>query len=603
MSRRRAGKKIKNDLIFLGARFLFWLGRAVPLSAGMAFGRFAGRAAWRVVRGDRRRALAHLSIAFPGSDPAWRDAVGRRSFENLGQSLFELFHLDEILSPAGKYAGYVEVEGDEYIRETLARGQGAIAVTGHIGNWELFAAALAAHGIALRPVVRRLYDERIDTLLNDHRRKYGYSTFFRDDDDVGQGILDVLRQNLVPTILIDQDTRVRGAWVPFLGVPAHTPTGAAFLALHHGIDIHTGTIHRRPDGGHTIVLSPPFSRPDTGDVAADVTALTAALSDRLSDAIRAHPDEWVWMHRRWKKRPPGEPAWLNPERRAHVPGRRERFGHAIASALAARGLFGAGTAARIARLARLATPRRRAAVRRNLVELMGHRLGRFEVTGIEREVFASAGRTLGELVEAAYASEAELARRVAFRGAGPIVDALQKERGATLYVARWGAWPLAIAALSRTGVPVEMADEFDGAPRAAWIRRLLEKHGVAFATPSSNGESAGAAAPSAATDNRFARRTAHVRFLDEAIAGVVRGGDAEPDSPDPQSSILDLHRTDTPRFLLVAERARHGHVEVGVEPIDDGGHAFARAVSRWRRIVREKPGAWEGWLAFERRLP
>jgi len=315
--KRRRFRAVRNALFYplvLGAAAAL---KCVPLEAGLRIGAALGGAAWFLLPRTRRRMRAHLRLAFPRQAPGWRDAVARRALMNLGKSFFELLHLREILRGVkgkGRFVGYIQWEGRERFEAVLARGRGGLMATGHIGNWELMAAATAAAGFPAHAVVRRLFDPRIDRLVNDFRAAHGYMPIKRDGVAGAREIFRVLRHNGFVGLLMDQDTKVRGEWVPFFGVLAHTPVGPAVLAYQAKLDANIATIHRRPEGGHIITVSPPIPRPETGDKDGDIRAYTAVLTRALEDRIRSHPDEWVWMHRRWKKRPPGEAKEENPQR-------------------------------------------------------------------------------------------------------------------------------------------------------------------------------------------------------------------------------------------------------------------------------------------------
>ncbi|MCZ7582179.1 MAG: hypothetical protein M5R36_01950 [Deltaproteobacteria bacterium] len=246
----RLGKKLKNDLIFLAAKGLFFLAAKIPLSVGLRLGSAIGRAAFFVLRPDRTKVLRHLKIAFPDSDLAWRKQTGADSFRYLGRSFFELFHFDEILTNEGAYHNYVVMEGEENLKKAAVSGGGGLVVTGHIGNWELMAAWAGHRGYILHPVIRKLYDERIDHLLNDHRRRYKYPPIARGGGPEGfEEIVSVLQRGEFLGILMDQDTKVRGTFAPFLGPLAHTPTGPAYLAYALDTDAMVAYTHRRRDGG------------------------------------------------------------------------------------------------------------------------------------------------------------------------------------------------------------------------------------------------------------------------------------------------------------------------------------------------------------------
>ena len=311
----RTLKKIRNGLIYWLVRLLVLLGSAIPLQWGLCLGAAFGRVAFVLGRSMRRRMLVHLRVAFPEKDEAWRVDVARRTLMNLGRGFFELLHFSEILDGVdgkGRWVGYLQVEDVEHMADQIAGGRGGLFVTGHCGNWELMAAYTVRLGFPVSTVVRDLYDPRLAGFLNRHRERFGYHPILREDKALARAILRVFRNNEFMGLLMDQDTKVRGAFVPFFGHLAHTPTGPAQIAYQANMDALTAFIHRRPEGGHKLVVGPPVSRPQTGDLQADIREYTAILTKAIEENIRRHPDEWVWMHRRWEKRPEDEPPEENP---------------------------------------------------------------------------------------------------------------------------------------------------------------------------------------------------------------------------------------------------------------------------------------------------
>jgi len=316
-SRRRKDllKKVRNDICYLGVRLVTAFAPRVPLEWGLRIGAAIGGLAFGLARPARRKVLAHLRVAFPEKDESWRTDVGRRSFANLGRSFFELFHFDEILAGVegrGKYVGYLRVKGQERLVRQAALDRGVIFITGHCGNWELVAAYVARMGYKVNTIVRDLFDPRIDRLLTERRDRHGYHPIPRDGAHATRETLMVLRRKEVLAFLMDQDAKVRGVFVPFFGHLAYTPSGPAVIARRARMEVLPGFLHRRPEGGHEFVIGHPVPWPQTGDKETDIIEYTAALTKTIEENIRRHPDEWVWMHRRWKRRPEGEPPEARP---------------------------------------------------------------------------------------------------------------------------------------------------------------------------------------------------------------------------------------------------------------------------------------------------
>ncbi len=270
---------------------------ALPMPAALAVGRGLGTAAHALLATPRRLAVAHMGLAFPELDLATRRRLVRATFRHAGQAFAELSLFETIL----RRPDYVRLEGVEALDTALARGRGAIAVTGHVGNWELLAAWAAAIGYPITVVVRRVNDLRFHSLIVRFRAAAGVEVLVRDDPRFVAAVGDALRRNRVVAMLIDQDTRGAGVFVPFFGRPAHTPPGAALLALRARVPVVTTFIERRPEGGHLVRVSPvPAELPRGRE---GVRELTARLTAAIEAQIRRSPAEWVWWHERWRKQP------------------------------------------------------------------------------------------------------------------------------------------------------------------------------------------------------------------------------------------------------------------------------------------------------------
>ncbi len=270
---------------------------ALPMPAALAVGRGLGTAAHALLATPRRLAVAHMGLAFPELDLATRRRLVRATFRHAGQAFAELSLFETIL----RRPDYIRLEGVEALDTALARGRGAIAVTGHVGNWELLAAWAAAIGYPITVVVRRVNDLRFHSLIVRFRAAAGVEVLVRDDPRFVAAVGDALRRNRVVAMLIDQDTRGAGVFVPFFGRPAHTPPGAALLALRARVPVVTVFIERRPEGGHLVRVSPvPAELPRGRE---GVRELTARLTAAIEAQIRRSPAEWVWWHERWRKQP------------------------------------------------------------------------------------------------------------------------------------------------------------------------------------------------------------------------------------------------------------------------------------------------------------
>ena len=295
---RRALRQVRDTLLAVVVLAVTALLRLAPLRGALALsGGLTGAIApllgklWRL-------ADAHLALAFPETPPEARRAIAREAFANVGRSFAEIA---KFASLRGELERYVSIDGLEHLQGALAQGKGVLAVTGHIGNWELLAAYCAGIGLPVDVIGRRPDNALLSRLLVTTRARGGVTTILRDTPQAGRAILKTLRANRILALLIDQDTRGPRVFVPFFGRLAGTPSGVATLALRTGAPVVALFISRRPEGGHVIRVLPPFAPADPARD--DAESLTAAYTKVIEAHVREHPEEWVWWHRRWRRRP------------------------------------------------------------------------------------------------------------------------------------------------------------------------------------------------------------------------------------------------------------------------------------------------------------
>jgi KDO2-lipid IV(A) lauroyltransferase len=202
----------------------------------------------------------------------------------------------------------VILEGHENFLEGQKRGKGVLYLTGHIGAWELSSFAHAVYGYPLHYMARPLDNERLDALVNQYRCSSGNKPIFKNES--ARVMLKILRDSGTIGILADQNTMPEeGVFVDFFGKSACTTTGIARVALHTGAAVVPGfaywdeTIQK-----YRLRFEPPVDLSRTGDTEQDVLENTQRFTKVIEQIIRKHPDQWVWIHARWKTRPKGEPA-------------------------------------------------------------------------------------------------------------------------------------------------------------------------------------------------------------------------------------------------------------------------------------------------------
>lgn len=268
--------------------------RIVPRRIRGWIGASLGQAVYLI--GIRRSVVCeNLRAAFPGIPEAGvrKTAAGvYRHFGTLATSLVELPRLDE-----SALNSWIFTENGDVLDEALAEGRGCIMVSGHMGNWEIGGCLAAARGIPTTFVVTTQRNKLIEAKFDRYREASGAEIVKR--RVATRGVLSALKRKRLVAILIDQDAHEDGAFVPFFGRLASTPRGPAVLHLRTGAPLVFGYSLRLPGERYRLH----YERIDTTGIT-DADELTALLTQKLETAIRIRPEQWFWMHRRWKTRPP-----------------------------------------------------------------------------------------------------------------------------------------------------------------------------------------------------------------------------------------------------------------------------------------------------------
>ncbi len=311
---------VRHRLEFVGYRLLTGVLALLPERIQQALGSFLGILAGPVLRIRWRDTLRHLRLAFPDRPDAWRRGVARASFAHLGRESVATLRLSRTGPEA--VIERTEVEGLEALEEGLAEGRGALVVTGHLGNWEIGGAALAARGVPVDAVVFRQGNPLFDRALVRARGRLGLRVVVK--QDAAREVLRSLRAGRVTALVADQNIRRRGVFVDFFDLPAATARGPALFAVRSGAPLFLGTAMRLPGGSPRYRVR--LERVETGaerggpgreegsrgpgreavDAEGRVHRITSALMRRLENRIREAPEQYFWQHRRWKTRPAHE---------------------------------------------------------------------------------------------------------------------------------------------------------------------------------------------------------------------------------------------------------------------------------------------------------
>lgn len=253
----------------------------------------------------RKTAEFNLQLAFTEWPLAKRREVKRRMVRNLGWMAAEFARLPQYTQE--NIEQFVILDGHENFLAGQSRGKGVIYLTGHIGAWELSSFAHALYGFPLHYMARPLDNKPLDALVNLYRGLSGNTPIFK--NDAARGVLRILKNAGTVGILADQNTMPQeGVFVDFFGTPACTTTGIARVALHTDAAVVPGYCYWDENiRKYRLRFEPPVELTRSGNAEQDVVDNTQRFAKVIEEIIRQHPEQWVWIHARWKTRPKGEP--------------------------------------------------------------------------------------------------------------------------------------------------------------------------------------------------------------------------------------------------------------------------------------------------------
>ncbi|MDI6739782.1 MAG: lysophospholipid acyltransferase family protein [Candidatus Edwardsbacteria bacterium] len=291
---KKAGYIIQYRLLCL----IGWWANLLPLNAALGFGAALGSFGYFL--GMRKNvALENLRQSFPEKPEIERTGIAEALYRNLGKNLIELLRFKN-RTPSDIRAT-VAFDGEEHFKTVLARGRGAILVSGHFGNWEMYAAAIASAGYPFSVVVYPQHNVWVDGMLNRLRQDKGIEIIYK--RNAAKDVLRALKANRLVTMLSDQDAGSDGVFVEFFGRPASTTRGPALFACKTGVPIITGVIVREPDGKHRGIINPPLYADQSADREQEIKRLTQQFTAILEGFVRQYSDHWYWVHKRWKTKP------------------------------------------------------------------------------------------------------------------------------------------------------------------------------------------------------------------------------------------------------------------------------------------------------------
>ena len=279
---------------------------ALPRSFARTVGAGLGALAFAFTGRLRRTGERNLQIAYPESDLAWRTRTLRQLYRNLGLHLAEFCRMPRYTpESAGSFIRYA---GLEHYLAARDQGRGVLVITGHLGLWELSSFYHSLMGYPMSMVIRRLDNPLVDRLVNGIRCLHGNTVLHK--DDFARGLLGAMRRGDTVGILMDTNmTPPQGVFVDFFGTPACTASGLARVAMRTGAATLPGFLTwREEEKKYVLEFGESLELVRTGNDEQDMVSNTQICTTAIEAWVRRYPEQWLWVHRRWKTRPPGEPS-------------------------------------------------------------------------------------------------------------------------------------------------------------------------------------------------------------------------------------------------------------------------------------------------------
>jgi len=279
--------------------------RLLPRRVARRIGAGIGAIAFRILGRLRSVGRQNLGIAFPAMAAEEKDALLRRLYRNLGWLLAEFCQMPRYTRENTR--SFLRYEGLENYLAAREAGKGVLVLTGHLGAWELSSFYHSLMGYPMTMVIRRLDNPGVDLLVNRIRCLHGNHVV--DKDDFARGLLTAMRRGETVGILMDTNmTPPQGVFVDFFGRAACTASGLARVALKTGAAVLPGfLLWEESEQKYVLHFGKILELQQTGDAEQDILANTALFARVTEEYIRRYPDQWLWVHRRWKTRPEGEP--------------------------------------------------------------------------------------------------------------------------------------------------------------------------------------------------------------------------------------------------------------------------------------------------------
>ncbi len=280
-------------------KFISWLFSLLPLRAALAVGSGLGWFFGSVIRYHRRDAMEALAISLPNTNEAERRGIIRRMYRNLGMNVVETVRLPYVSD--AYLRDNIVWESEQGVRDVLAAGKGLLVLSGHIGNFDILCTIAPRFNYPTTIITKRIKNKGLNDYWMATRARFGLK--FVPAHNSYRLCLTALRKNEIIGFILDQNMiRDEGVFVDFFGRPACTTPGLAFMSAQSGAAVVPVFMIRQPNGRHLVktlppIPPPPDRKPET------IQDYTQRYTKVIEDVVREYPDQWIWIHRRWRTRP------------------------------------------------------------------------------------------------------------------------------------------------------------------------------------------------------------------------------------------------------------------------------------------------------------
>ena len=284
-------------MIYYVMKFFSWIACRFSMDSCNSLGRFLGRLTWKAVPKKRKQLAKDNIMRCLGVDEAEAERIAKASWVQFGPMLMEVLRYPKLIEN-GTMQQYVTIDGLDYLKEAIAAGQGGVIATSHSDSWEIMGAALAQYGVPLVGVAMKKKNNAANKFILEYRELSGMHITYKSDV---REMFKLIKEGWLIGLIMDQDPSLRdGIIVDFFNRKTNSVTGPATLARFQNAPIFPGQIEHRPDGGHHITIYPPIYVEKTKDKKADIEKTVQELNNILEQHIRQHPEDWFWLHDRWK---------------------------------------------------------------------------------------------------------------------------------------------------------------------------------------------------------------------------------------------------------------------------------------------------------------